>query len=504
VTPTGTLFWIVSAMVVACAHFQRSTDAESAEPTTHANKPRAMAPPAPTALAEAAADGVLLGLALIALGSAFLDAFKRPYQPGMVLWNGLTLLGQPTGARYPVVAILVAATLLFGTLLFSLQPDARASLSVTRRARRTFASGALLGLLYWSGLAFLLAHFGIPVNDRALLVSRGMEQGSASNTSFYVSCLLVVLLFALLCAREGTEQSPRRLPLPWWRGMAAVGCALLGLSLIVRVSLRPAAAEAALALGNALEKLEQNMLAEEAYQLAAELGPSVEGYQAMLAKAYAEHARVDPAHAAAWYERADNALREAIARNHIDTENATNLAGFRANWALAATGRRRAVLQATVADLYARALRLNPQHPGLWRRWAITQLTLLHDAPGALESARHAVKLAPTRAADAYALIAECQMALARSRTGEPRREGFLDAAASYRKAIELAPNEALYRASEGTALLDAGQPAKAALSLRAALAAIPATSPAGKTTADALQRAESSAALVAAADPQQ
>ena len=111
VTPTGTLFWIVSAVVVACTRFQRSMAAESTQSAS------AMAPPAPT---EAAADGVLLGLALIALGAAFLDAYKRPYQPGMVLWNGLTLLGQPTGARYPVVAILVAATLLVGTLLFAL------------------------------------------------------------------------------------------------------------------------------------------------------------------------------------------------------------------------------------------------------------------------------------------------------------------------------------------------------------------------------------------------
>ena len=148
-----------------------------------------------------------------------------------------------------------------------------------------------MGLLYWLALAFLLSHFGIPVQNTALLVARGMEQSGAFNTSFYVSCLLVVLLFALLCDTESTERSSRRLPLARWRASAAVGCALLGLSLIVRISLRPAAADAALALGNALEKLEQHALAEEAYRLATQLGPEVESYQAMLAKAYAEHAR---------------------------------------------------------------------------------------------------------------------------------------------------------------------------------------------------------------------
>ncbi len=498
VTSTGLLFWLLCALVVACGRLPLDAEPASEALSNGARSARTEATAAAVPWADHVASGALLALTVTALGFVFLGGFTLPREPAMVLWQGLTHLTRPAGAHYPVVAILVAATLLCGTLMLALEPLARGGAArLGLRVRGTLGVGALLSLVYWLWQAHLLAQRGVPVSSRALIVARNIALHGEGLTTFYVYALLVMLLFALTHAHLTQTAGVRApLPVPWWRGVAAGGCALLGLSLLGLCVLRPASADAALAVGNALKDKEP-ALAEEAFRHATELRPEVDIYQAALAKAYSRHARSEPARAAALYQLADQSMRAAIAKNPIVGEHATNLAVNRGNWALHSTGAARAELASSVPTLYARALSLSPQDPSVWQLWGMVQLNLLHDAPAALTSARRALVLAPKNAA-AHGLLADCQLILARSQAGEARREHLLAAAASFAQAAMLAPRQPHYRLAEGKAYLEAGEPAKATATLRAALSATPAASPARKGIVAALRNAESAVALVA------
>jgi tetratricopeptide (TPR) repeat protein len=163
---------------------------------------------------------------------------------------------------------------------------------------------------------------------------------------------------------------------------------------------------------------------------------------------------------------------------------------MRGQRALKAPAVARAGLTASVAVLYQRALRLNPQDPVLWRNWAATQANLLEDKQGALASAQRVLSLEPRNAA-AFGLVADIQLKRAAAQAGEARRATYLEAAKAYERARSLAPGEPSYRVNEGKALFGAGEREKAIASWRAALRVLPAESRGGQAVAMLLQRAE-------------
>jgi cytochrome c-type biogenesis protein CcmH len=218
----------------------------------------------------------------------------------------------------------------------------------------------------------------------------------------------------------------------------------------------------------------------------------------MLARAYLRHARVDAPRASAWLERSEQSFRQAIALNPAAGEYATNLAAVSQQRALREPPAQRERAKPSVVDTFARALRLNPLDPGLWRLWGATQLGLLADPRGALASAQHALPLAPRDAA-VYALVGESQVALARTQSGEAARESMVAAARAYEKAAELAPAQASYRVYSGQAYLAVGEASKAASAFRGALAKLAPTSRDRQATLGLLRRAEAAVNLTAA-----
>ncbi|MDB4976085.1 MAG: hypothetical protein JWN48_4426 [Myxococcaceae bacterium] len=481
VPSTGALFWVVCALV---AWGGRSAGSSAPEPASRASDSES--------LRASWADGALLGLALQALGFAFLGASNRPSRPGDVLWQGLTVLGSPAGQHSPVVAVLALATLAWGTLAFALEPQPSAAPALGRRMRTTFFGAAAIAACYWLRLSFILAERALPVKVSDL-VARQLEIRTSSTASFYLSWAVLACAFAGLIKQRAQLRAAAS-SLPWWRGLTAAGCACLGFWLVFPCSLQAASVEAATALGDGFMSQNKLELADQAYRRAVELSPAGGSYLAALAKLHARRARAEPGLAASWLERADEELQKAIAQNPVAGENATNLAVIRSNRVQRFPEAQRGPLRATLPEVFGRALRLNPQDPALHRAWASTQLSLLHDASGALASIRHALTL-ETPSAPAYALLAEYSANVARSQQGAPRRESYLEAAEAYAQASKLAPQQAAYRVSAGKAYLEAGAPDKAIPNLRAALLAVPASSRARQSVSSLLQQAESAVA---------
>ncbi|MEY4509339.1 MAG: hypothetical protein RLZZ450_1461 [Pseudomonadota bacterium] len=477
---TGTLFWVVCALLVVSA--RRPSDTSSTQPDT------ALVTLSP--VREALRDATVLGWPLMAIGFVFLGASSQPVRVGAVLWDGLTLLARPGGERAPVVAALVLATWLGGALLLRL--DRPLATRFTAFGRTLVVAG-FVALVFWVQQASALASRARGALGTIEDVTRDLSARSSSTTTFYLACLLLGVLFAL-----ASTGAARRIPhteraLPWWRGAAAAACLLLALPLIERISLRPAHAEAAVALGEALKANNRLPLAEHALGHATTLLPDDDVYRSALAKAYGRHARLDVPHASAWLERADTTMREAMAQNPAASENATNLAVLGGQRALQGAP----ALRLVAIELYARALRLHPFDPNLWRMWGSVQVTLLRDPRGALTSARRALPLDPKNAA-IHALLAESLLALSREQSGEPRSESLRAAGDAFERAAMLAPDQVGYRINSGKTYLALGQASKAANSFRLALSRLPASARERQTTVALLQRAESAATLTA------
>ncbi len=505
VVVTGALFWLLCALVVAHGRFER--DGEPApEPqaaSAGAEPRRRQAPvletPDERGLRDSIADGALLALVLMALGFAFLGRSSAPTRAGAVLWEGLTALSQPPGGSWPVVGVLALGALLIGALILWLESSADDTAPGPARPGWSLTIASVGSGLFWLWLANVFARLGRPAGNPALSVALNLDVRETAITGCYVFGLLLMLVLARASARaESVPASAAQVGRAPWRLALAPLLALGAGWLVLLGSLRPAWAEAAVAVGDALRNQNRAELAEQAYLRATALVPGETAYRALLAKAYAKHARSEPARAEAWLEQADKTMLQAISVNPVAGENATNLAVIRGNWAQRASAARRDELRATVPGLYAQALRLNPQDPSLWRLWAGVQMSLLREPAAALASARRMLELEPNNGA-AYALVADCRAALARTQSGEPRRLGLLDAAASYAKASELTPKPAALRVQEGKAYFDAGQPREAAASFRAALALLPTRSNARPSLQTLLRQAEAAVSMATA-----
>lgn len=477
---TGALFWLSCALLVVCTRTASETS----------SAPRDVSLVALSPARQALRDAAFLGWPLMTIGFVFLGASPPPLRIGAVLWDGLTLLARPAGERAPVVMGLVLATWLGGALLLRLDRPLAARFTALGR---TLVVAGLVTLVFWVQQASTLASRARTSLGTLDEVTQNLASRSASTTTFYVACLLLGLVFALASMGEPQKIPHTQRALPWWRTAAAAACLLLALPVIERISLRPAHAEAAVALGEALKANNRLPLAEHALGYATTLLPDDDVYRATLAKAYGRHARLDVPHASAWLERADQAMREAVALNPAASENATNLAVVGGQRALQGTP----TLQPVAIELYARALRLHPLDPNLWRMWGGVQVTLLQDPRGALASARRALPLDPKNAA-IHGLLAESLLALAREQSGESRTESLRDAAAAFDQAATLAPDQLGYRISSGKAYLALGQASKAANSFRLVLSRLPTSARERPTTVALLHRAESAASLTA------
>ncbi|MEY4512946.1 MAG: hypothetical protein RLZZ450_5068 [Pseudomonadota bacterium] len=474
---TGALFWLVSALVVSCTRVPVEAQADTNEE-----------------LREAVHDVVLLSWSLIAIGFTFLGAASRETSVGAVIWDGLTSLGHPVGTRAPVGAALVLTTLLLGATLLRLERP-RGGLA---RTGGVLAATTALGLLYWLQQASALASRARASSAESFDFASQLSSRTSATTTFYVACLLLVVLYAAIGARASERVPHNEPPLRWWRGALSLMALLVGLFTVEYVSLRPAHADIAVALGDSLQRQNRLEQAELAYGRAITQLPRDDAYQAMLARAYLKHARLDAPHASAWLERAEQTFREAIALNPAASEYATNLAAISQQRMLLLGAAQRAPARSSLVDTFARALRLNPFDPSLWRLWGATQLGLLADPHGALASAQRALTLRPNEAA-AYALLGESQVALARAQSGESGRERMLAAADAYEKAAELAPAHASYRVYSGQAYLAIGQASKAAVAFRSALSSLPPASKDRQATLGLLRRAEAAKSLTTA-----
>lgn len=477
---TGALFWVASALLVVCTRALSQTSSAPPDASSVTLSPAR----------EAVRDAALLGWPLMTIGFVFLGASSQPLRIGAVLWDGLTLLARPAGARAPVVFGLVLATWLGGALLLRLDRPLAARFTALGR---TLGVAGSVALVFWVQQASTLASRArVPIGSLDE-VTQNLASRSGSTTTFYMASLLLGIVFALASVEPQQKIPHTQRALPWWRTAAAAACLLLALPVIERISLRPAHAEAAVALGEALKANNRLPLAEHALSQATTLLPGDGVYRATLAKAYSRHARLDVPHASAWLERADQTMREAMALNPAASENATNLAVVGGQRALQGMP----TLQPVAVELYARALRLHPLDPNLWRMWGSVQVTLLQDPRGALTSARRALPLDPKNAA-IHGLLAESLLALAREQSGESRTESLRGAAGAFEQAAKLAPEQVGYHISGGKAYLALGQAGKAADSFRLALSRLPANARERPTAVALLHRAESAASLTA------
>lgn len=474
---TGALFWLVCALVVSSTRAPLEPQADAREQVR-----------------DAVLDVVLLSWSLFAIGFTFLGAASRETSVGAVIWDALTLLGHPVGARAPVGAVLVLATLLVGATMLRLErlPGSSA------RTGWVLAAAAGLGSVYWLQHASVLASRARASSAESFDVASNLSSRTSATTTFYVACLLLVFLCAAIGVRTAERAPHAEQTLPWWRGALSLGALLVGLFAIDTIALRPAHADIAVALGDSLQRQNRSEQAEQAYRHAIAEVPRDDAYHAMLARAYLKHARLDVAHASAWLERAEQTFREAIALNPAAREYASNLAAVGQQRVLREDTAQRARSRSSLVETFARALRLNPFDPGLWRLWGATQLGLLADPRGAQQSAQHALSLAPNDPA-VHALMGEVLVALARAQSGEPARETMLAGANAYERAAELAPAHVSYRVYSGQAYLAIGQAGRAAVAFRSALSKLPPTSRDRQATLGLLRRAEAAINLTAA-----
>jgi tetratricopeptide (TPR) repeat protein len=453
VIATGLCFWVVAAIAL--------TRRSRAEPTE------------PDAVPEVLSDAALLSAMTVAMGCAFLGAASLPRSSSAVLHDGLTLLSVPAGARVPVVALMLAVTLVWGALLLRYQRQ-----GVQLRFSLGLASGFTLA--FWLWYAAALAQLANARGPLAQLTLRG----DATATFYYAAGSLLLLLAC------GRLPAPLDVRTRWPRVALALAAVPLALFAVSRLGLQPARAEAAAAVGDAYSANNRFDQAEIAYRAAISLAPEHACHRASLAKSFVKQARLEPTKAELALARAELAMREAIITQPVDNENASNLALISSQRAQRASSSRRSELLAEARVHFAHALRMNPFEPALRRGFAHAQLNLFGDPAGALESARRAVALEPQQAAG-YALIAEAQLARARSLSGGSRSEALRDAAKNFEQASATGPDQGAYRVGAGRAYLVLGEATKAAEALRVALSTLPAAARERPAALALLQRAE-------------
>lgn len=418
VVTTGAVFWLLCALVAVLPRLAQE------EPTPALARAAAGvqvdADADPEAWRDAIVSGALLALVTMTLGFVFLGGVRLAPKPTDLLWDGLMLLAEPRGRRAPVVAILVGASVVLAALVFATAPrgEGRAP-HFGRRLRWTLGIGAVVGAAYWMRLSTLLSKRGVLSTIPGKRAIDNIVLRAEAVQSFYVWAGLILGLVALYLATSVAPAASR--PLRWWRAAASAACVVAALALLQPFVFRPAEAEAATALGHALNDQQKMVFAEEAYAHAAALRPHASVPAASLAKTYRRHARIDKAHEAALFQLANQAMLDAIARNPADSENATNLALIRSNWAQHVGSRE---LTAAVPGLFAHALRLNPMDPRIWQAWAKVQLHLLHDSTGALESAQRALSLEPG-SRETATLLGTIQTAIASRASAADRSHGI-------------------------------------------------------------------------------
>jgi tetratricopeptide (TPR) repeat protein/O-antigen ligase len=402
----------------------------------------------------------------LALAFTFLGAASMPTRASDVLRDGFTLLAQPAGVRAPAVVLIVLATLLFGALL------------LRQKLAWTLGLASVFSLALSMRFAALLAR-----HASARELADKLSERTELVTTFYVAALLLwgLLALALRSPRQGAAPRPARAVLAGALVVAAV-------ALAAHVTVRPARAEAALALAEAYKANSRFAQAEQAYREAIERAPESDFYHAALAKSLTRQSRAKPS--AVLLQRAERLFREAIARAPTEPEHATNLALVVGQRALMLDPKHRGALQEEAASSYARALRLSPYDPTLRRAFTNAQLNLFADLQGAMVSARRALELEPKSAAS-YAVMGDAQLVFARTVPEERRARMFQDAAENYQHAHALEPRQSLYEVAAGRAYLQAGQHDKAAQILREALRELPAAARDRASVVALLERAE-------------
>lgn len=476
---TGMLFFIACGLLLVCsdARFRG------------AQLPAADEPPARrTALGDAA----LLTGVLIALGFAFLGANSQSERVSSVLWDGLTLLSQPAGARQPFGALVVAVATLGGSCVL-LCAHAGPGRRLLQQLRITLALASALGLLCWCWLASLFAELA----SANASVPGSLAARDALLASFYVCCAATLLLLALARARPAPPRPARRAGTATWlptRIALGLACVMIGVLGVDWLALRVQRADLALAAAKQFEARQDHDGAQQAYAAAIATYPEQGLYQAHLGLSLLTRASIDPGQAPRFLAAADQALRAALVANPIATEYVMHLAHALARRAAVVGPEQRMGLIAEVATLHLRALRMHPRSSTAWQFWSRSQLAVLNDVPGALASARKALALEPDSSA-IQALVGMCHQTSARTQSAEQRRTSLLKAAAAFDRAGALGKSPQQWTTA-GALYDELGMPEMSARALGAALQALPADAPERAVVMGRLQKVRTEIAL--------
>lgn len=489
VITTLALFYVVCALVLACA---KDRVAAELEPV------RSAPAVASASVRDALFDAALLAWVVGALSFALVGATESSSQLGSVVWDSLTRLDRPAGARAPVVLLVMFAALFGGGLLLLSERAAAGVSALAAHARVMFAGAFALSCASFLVFAAIRTELPVRVDTRQAFVPAGVEVCHHGwQALFAISALLLVLL---VCTRPASTRALR--PPTWPRALAACTCLLLGLVASVWLGLRPVQAEEAIAVGKSLQTAGELPTAAAVFQYADAVAPELGTGLTWLAKAERKRAEIDAGHAADALDRAERALRTAIARNPAAIDQATALAQLHAMLAsIAATPQARAARMAEVSALFARTLRLHPHSAPALLAWAETQLLLFHDPKGALQSTER-IPSQRRDSASHHALVGQALLALAPSQQEPARRRSTLAAAAAYARASELEPKTTSHCLTAANLYLELGMPERAAKTLRSALASLAEAAPERAAVLELLERARTEIALARTASP--
>jgi tetratricopeptide (TPR) repeat protein len=460
IVSTRTHFWIFTGLLIVLGFVlsrneHSATPAPMAQPSASRRRQRASQRSAASAEAQRSREfwgpvSISVGLmtaVLITLGYDFISNATHTQGAGRIVIEALTVRPSEAGPvpSYGILVLFLVTWLLGGALAYLEESHD------FRRPNWTRGMAAALGIsiaasgLGWMVLSNRLAAIAAATIDPQNLIAGVLASADriAGVLTLYYFAVFVLMLFlaAVLPADWPTTTSARAsISAPGLIGYTMLTLAAIFLSILL--NLQVIQADMIYKTGLQFDEDGQPLVAVPLYEKVISLTPTQDYYYLFLGRAFlnATATLTDPAQRDELFTRAETKLKTARDLNPLNTDHTANLGRINRQWAALTDDPAIRTEKAVRADeYYQQALRLSPNHVGLWNEWAVLTFQLLSDGEAAQTKLDRSFQL-DTKFEQTYQLQGDLDVWRANQATDPAEKQKYFDKAiADYLRGIEFA-----------------------------------------------------------------